>query len=117
MGCRWVKSSSNALFPLNIKECIVTAYFFYKKRHLNLLVELKFVNFSNSTGEEVERLRCSEANSSLNCSIIFVIKTCISTISVSYHMRGSRLFIEWRITNVSNYTKGDRESLKYRSVN
>ena len=104
MGCRWVKSSSNVLFSLNIKECIVTAYFFYKKRHLNLLVELKFMKFFYITGEEVERLRCSKANSSLNHSIIFAIKAFIFTISVSYHIRGLCLFIEWQITNVSNYT-------------
>jgi len=62
------------------------------------------------------RLRCSQAKSLLNPSIIFVIKACIFTISISYDTRGSRLFIEWGITDSSDYSKGGRESLRCRWV-
>ena len=78
MGQIFIKSTDF----LNIQDCIVTVYVVYKKRRLRLPSELKFVNFFDFTGGEVERLRCSQANSSLNPSIIFVIKACIFTISI-----------------------------------
>ena len=85
---------------LNIQDCILTVYATYKERHLSLPSELKFVDFSEFGEGEVERLRCSQAKPSLNPSIIFGIKVCIFTISISHDTRGLHSHIEWRITNL-----------------
>jgi hypothetical protein len=78
---------------------------------------IKICEFLRFSEGEVERLRCSQANSSLNPSIIFGLKTCKFTLSISHDRRGSRLFIEWGIMNLSDYSEGEGESLRCRWVN
>ena len=102
---------------LNIQDCILTVYATYKGRHLSLPSELKFADFSEFSEGEVERLRCSQAKPSLNPSIIFGIKVCIFTISISYDTRGLRSRIEWRITNLSHYNQERGEGLECRRSN
>ena len=107
-----VQTFIKSIVFLNIHDCIVTVYVAYKERWLSLPNKLKFANFSNFIEREVERLRGSQTNSSLNPLINFVIKAYIFTICISYDMRGLHLFIEWGITNFSDYSKGERESLR-----